>query len=200
MTGAEPGPSARLPLVSPDTAEAAVRVAMGRLPDGNVFRAMANATEVFPPMIEVMRALFKDLAIDLRLARSAVLVVARLLECTYVWRQNVITARSVGVTTAQIEAIEAGELRDGAFSAVQCAVLRFTEEFVRDVEVSDDTYQAVDSALGPRQTAELMLLIGTYSTLCRFVRSGRVPLDAIPGPSPYGNSAVWEQDGSIEAG
>ncbi|MFD2473508.1 carboxymuconolactone decarboxylase family protein [Amycolatopsis silviterrae] len=173
----------RLPLIDPDSAPEEVRAAFAKLPDVNLFRAMAGATTLYPPFVDCLAGLFQDLELDARTERLAVLLVGKLSDCRYVWRQNIVTAKSVGISDAQIAAIDRGDLT--AFGPKHRAALAFTEDCVRNVEVSDAVYAAAARELSSRAIAELLYVVGVYMMICRFARSGRVPLDEKPGPSPY---------------
>ncbi|MBB5957271.1 alkylhydroperoxidase family enzyme [Saccharothrix tamanrassetensis] len=175
----------RLPLIDPASAPEEVRSAFAKLPGVNLFRAMASATTLYPPFVDYLAELFQDMELDARTARLAVLLVGKLSDCHYVWRQNVVTAKSVGVTDEQIAATARGDLTARCFSPEQRAVLAFTEDCVINVEVADPIYDAAARELSARAIAELLYVVGTYMLICRFARSGRVPLDEKPGPSPY---------------
>ncbi|MFI6302870.1 carboxymuconolactone decarboxylase family protein [Amycolatopsis thailandensis] len=175
----------RLPLIDPGSAPAEVRAALAKLPEVNLFRAMASATTVYPPFVDFLATMFQDMELDARTVRLAVLLVGKLSDCHYVWRQNIVTARSVGVSDEQIAATEHGDLTARCFSTKQRAALAFTKDCVLNVEVGDSVYAAAAGEMSARAIAELLFVVGTYMLICRFARSGRVPLDKEPGPSPY---------------
>lgn len=175
----------RLPLVDPVGSSGEVREAFGKLPVINLFRAAANAEDLYPTFVELLLKLFKHLELDLLSARLVVLLVARLSDCHYVWRQNIVTARSVGATEEQINALSASVMELNVFTPEQRSILLFTRECVLDIEVSDATYQSVSSTHTPRQITELVFLAGVYMTICRLARTGAVPLDVVTGPSVY---------------
>ncbi|MGH3585617.1 MAG: carboxymuconolactone decarboxylase family protein [Pseudonocardia sp.] len=177
--------SDRLPLIDPATASPAVRAAFAQLPVVNVFRAMAAAETLYPAFAGFLGTLFQEMELDPRTERLAVLQVARLSDCHYVWRQNVVTARSLGIPDERIEALERGEIDAGCFTAEHTAALRFVQECVHDVEVGEAAFAAAARELSRRAIAELIYVTGAYMMICRFVRTGRVPLDERPGPSPY---------------
>ncbi|WP_020495860.1 carboxymuconolactone decarboxylase family protein [Sciscionella marina] len=175
----------RLPLIDPGAAPKEVQAAFARLPDVNLFRAMAGASSLYPPFAEYLTELFREMELDTQTERLAVLLVGKLSHCRYVWRQNIVTAKSVGISDEQIAAIERGDHTARCFSPKHRSALAFTEDCVRNVEVSDAIYTAAARELSSRAIAELLYVVGTYMMICRFARSGRVPLDDEPGPSPY---------------
>ena len=91
--------SARLPLVDN------ISGTFDKLPPINLFRAAANARTLYPPFIQYMYLLFKPLELDGRIERLIVLYVGKLSDCVYIWRQNVVVAKSLGITQEEIDAI-----------------------------------------------------------------------------------------------
>ena len=176
--------SARLGLVDPGTASPAVSKAFARLPVINVFRAMANAESLYPAFIDFLSLLFQPMEIDPALQRMIVLRVALLGECFYAWRQNVVVARSVGVTEQQISALERGDIVAKCFSPAQQAAFAFIDEVVFMVETTDATYERAKHYFSDRALTEMLFVISTYMFIARVIRTGRVPLDEKPAPSP----------------
>jgi alkylhydroperoxidase family enzyme len=176
--------AARLGLVDPGTASPAVSKAFARLPVINVFRAMANAESLYPAFIDFLSLLFRPLEIDPALERMIVLRVALLGECFYAWRQNVVVARDVGVTEEQISALERGDIVAKCFSPAHQAAFAFTDEVVFMVETTDATYERAKRYFSDRALTETLFVIGTYMFIARVVRTGCVPLDEKPAPSP----------------
>ena len=176
--------AARLALVDPETASPAVSKAFAKLPVINVFRAMANAESVYPAFIDFLSLLFRPLEIDAALERMIVLRVALLGECFYAWRQNVVVARSVGVTEQQISALERGDMVAKCFSPAQQAAFAFTDEVVFMVETTDASYGRAKQYFTDRALTEMLFVIGNYMLVARVIRTGRVPLDEKPPPSP----------------
>jgi alkylhydroperoxidase family enzyme len=174
----------RLPLVNPTKVSQPVAQALNKLPVINLFLVMANAETLYPPFTDYIAQLFKQLELDAITERMIVLYVAHLSDCFYVWRQNTVVAKSVGVTDEQIAALEKGDITAGCFSTAQRAAFQFTDECVKQIEVSDATYAETAKHLSARQITEILYVLGTYMFICRVVRSGHVPLDAQPAASP----------------
>lgn len=174
----------RLPLADPTKVAKPVADALNKLPIINLFLVMANAETLYPPFTDFISQLFKQLELDAATERMIVLYVAHLSDCFYVWRQNTVVAKSVGVTDEQIAALEKGDITADCFSAAQRAVFQFTNECVKNIEVSDATYAETSKHLSPRQITEMLYVLGTYMLICRIVRSWHVPLDAEPAASP----------------
>ena len=123
-------PPERLPLVDN------ISDTFDKLPPINLFRAAANAKTLYPAFIQYMYLLFKPLELDGRIERFIVLYVGKLSDCIYIWRQNVVVAKSLGITQKEIDALESSTRAD-CFSDAQKAAFRFAEEAFRLIEVSD---------------------------------------------------------------
>jgi alkylhydroperoxidase family enzyme len=75
-----------------------------------------------------MYLLFKPLELDGRIERLIVLYVGKLSDCIYIWRQNVVVAKSLGITQEEIDALERNDTKADCFSDAQKAAFRFAEE------------------------------------------------------------------------
>jgi alkylhydroperoxidase family enzyme len=174
----------RLSLVDPDNSTDEVAEAFTLLPVINVFRTMANAETLYPTYIAYVALLFKQLALDAALVRMIVLRVARRSDCYYAWRQNVVVARSVGVTDEQIAALDDGDTSASCFTDEQKVVFAFSDEVMDLIEVTDQTYRAAKQHFSDRALTEILYVVGTYMFVARVIRTGHVPLDDQLAPSP----------------
>lgn len=170
----EPTFSGRLPLIEN------IGQTFGKLPPINLFRAAANARTLYPAFIQYMYLLFKPLDLDARIERLIVLYVGKLSDCVYIWRQNVVVAKSLGVTQEEIDALDRNDTKADCFSDAQKAAFRFAREALELIEVSDEVYAEASCFFSPQALTELLYVVGTYMLLARVARTGRVPLDATP--------------------
>ena len=79
--------------------------------------------------------------------------------------------RTVGVTEEKIAALRDATVEAPAFNDHEKAVLRYTDDVVRNVKASDKTLKAVQAFLTPGALVELTLTIGYYMMVCRFLES-----------------------------
>jgi len=168
---------ARLPLIDD------ISQSSDKLPPINLFRAAANARTLYPAFIQYMYLLFKPLELDGRIERLIVLYVGKLSDCIYIWRQNVLVAKSLGIPQGEIDALEKSETQADCFSDAQKAAFLFAEEAFRLIEVTDEVYSEASRFFSPQAITELLYIVGTYMLLARIARTGRVPLDATPAPA-----------------
>lgn len=177
---------ARLPYVDPVNAPEHVRDALGRVPELNIFRMMANADSAFRPWLRWGAALLGELQLDPLMRELAILRVARLTpHAEYEWVQHVPIAQAVGATDEQVAAIDRDEPEAQCFSEAERRVLRFTTEVVRDARAADGTLDALTEELSSREIVELLMVIGNYMMLARVMATTRMELD-----SPVGIDAL----------
>jgi Carboxymuconolactone decarboxylase family len=98
-----------------------------KLPPINLFRAAANARTLYPAFIQCVYLLFKPLELDGRIERLIVLYVGKLSDCHYIWRQNVVVARSLGITQEEIDALQRNDTCADCFVDAQKAAFRFAK-------------------------------------------------------------------------
>ncbi len=104
--------------------------------------------------------------LDAKLREAAILRVAAISGSAHERMQRLGQAEKAGWSTADIAAIEAGELN--ALSSKAAAVLRFVAKCVANPRVSDPTFAAVRALLSQRDIATLSLLVGHYMMVARF--------------------------------
>lgn len=173
---------ARIPYVEAETASPAVREVLEQLPvQLNIFKIMAHAETAFRPLLRLGTSILGQQKLDARLRELAILRVARLSQAEYEWVQHVPIARHAGATEAEVAALESGDIAADCFGEIERAVLRFTDEVVRDVAASDATFAAASKHLSPREIVELILAIGFYMTVARLMETIRIDLDPPSG-------------------
>jgi alkylhydroperoxidase family enzyme len=127
-----------------------------------------------------MYMLFKPMELDVRIERLIVLYVGKLSDCHYIWRQNVVVAKSLGITQEEIDALEKCDTCADCFGDAQKAAFRFAKEALEIVEVSDEVYAEASRFFSPQAITELLYVVGTYMLLARIARTGQVPMDVTP--------------------
>jgi alkylhydroperoxidase family enzyme len=172
----------RIPYVNRDTAPAAVREALERLPvDLNIFKMLANADTLFRPFLGLGTAILGSMELSPRTRELVILHVGRLSRGEYEWVQHVPIGEAVGVTKEQIAALEKGDVAAQCFSAEDKAVLRFTTEVLRDVKASDAAFAEVKKHFDPRRIMELILTIGYYMIIARVTETTDIDVDGPVG-------------------
>ncbi len=142
----------------------------------NLFRAMANSSQVGSSFLKLGSAILSKGVVPPVLRELAILRVGHLNRAVYEWTQHVRIALRVGVRQAQIDALPEWE-HSGEFDAKEKAVLRFTDEETLNIRVSDGAFSAVRSFLGEEGVVELTTAVGYYGMVCRVLETLQVELE-----------------------
>ena len=118
--------------------------------------------------------------LDAKLREGAILRVAALSGSTYERLQHLGQARAAGWSDAEIDAIERGDL--SALPDGFAAMLPFIDECVAMPRVSDAAFAACRAVLSDREIATVVLLVGHYMTVARFVATLGIEPDERPDP------------------
>jgi 4-carboxymuconolactone decarboxylase len=176
---------ARLPLVnddaSPEVAAVYAEIAGSRGRVMNVFRSLGHAPEGLRRLAALGEyARFQSRLPD-RLRELVILTTARANGCQYEWTQHAPLALRVGVTQAEIDALNDSRVPD-SLSPVEAATVRYVQELGRDRRVSDATFNAVRAQLDEREVTDLTLTTAYYTALGMALNAFEVDLQ--PGQEP----------------
>ena len=115
-----------------------------------------------------------------------ILLVARLERGEYEWVQHVPIAEHAGCRKDQIAALEGARIAGAEFSPKEQAMLKLSQEVIRDVRASEATVTEAKKHFSPQEIVEIILTCGFYMTMARLTETTRVDID---GP---GGAAVLE--------
>ncbi|MEZ5737472.1 MAG: carboxymuconolactone decarboxylase family protein [Novosphingobium sp.] len=142
---------------------------------------LAVASEpVFQTFGKMAGAFINGSSLPPKLRELAILRVGYLSDSRYETFQHEALGRFVGLSEDQISAIEAGDPSAGALDDVESAVLEFVDDLVKNVRASDATLSAVRDHLDDSQVVDLILVTGSYMTVCRLLETAGVELDPDP--------------------
>lgn len=165
---------ARLPYPTRDTLEQEAADALAGMKPMNVFRMLARADALAPPIFDTATQLFTKGKTELspRLRQMAILRVAGATRCDYLIAHHEPISRHTGLNDVEIEACRTGQTE--RLSAHEQAVAQYTTESTLQIDVSDVTFAAMRSGLSDRQVVELTIVIGFYNFLGRFLKALKV--------------------------
>jgi alkylhydroperoxidase family enzyme len=168
---------ARIPYPDIEALPEDVRSFFDRIrPKLNIYRMLPHAETSLYGFMKLGNALLFKAELDPILRELVILRVGYLSDATYEIHQHLVVARHVGVSDVKIEALQQGS--DAAvFSDKERAVLQFTDEVVKQVKASDAAYEAVAGHLSHREIAELLLTIGFYMMVSRFLENLEVEIE-----------------------
>ena len=147
----------------------------------NAFSMLAHAPAVGAQVLRLVLALLTKTDIDPRLRELVILRVAQRCDGPYVWVQHVAVAGSVGVSDAQIAALEGGEAPADLFADRERKAFAFADEVLDTARSTDDAFATVRELFSPREVVELLLLIGYFRMICGLMTTLEVEVE-----SPFG--------------
>lgn len=155
--------------------------AFDRLPRKlNIFRMWANAPECFTSGLRFGGNILGRQKLDAALRELVILLVARMEHGEYEWVQHVPIALHAGCRKEQIAALEASRINGAEFSPKEKALLKLSEEIIRDVRASEGAVAEAAKFFSPQEIVEIILTCGFYMTMARLTETTRVDIDA-PG-------------------
>jgi alkylhydroperoxidase family enzyme len=176
----------RLPLLDPDQTTGDLRAAFDRMPVKlNIFRTLAHAETCAMPVMRLGNAILHRQALSHPCRELLILQVAHLEGGAYEWRQHVPIAEGLGVTTAQIDAIAAGQFSADVFTPAEQALLAFGAQVIADVRVDAATFRSMQQHFADREIVEAVLTIGFYMMMARLTEVTETDLDPAAGMLVY---------------
>jgi 4-carboxymuconolactone decarboxylase len=172
---------ARLPYPDHTTLSPETQDQLGKLPPLNIFRMMAGGEGLLRAFVRLGNHLLARSRLDPVLREIAILRVGALSNARYEVFQHERIARGLGMSESLLAAIRRGP-DEPALDELPRLVMRFTDDVVRNVRASDDTFQPLAARLSLQELQELTVTIGYYMTACRFLETFDVDIEAPAAP------------------
>jgi 4-carboxymuconolactone decarboxylase len=173
---------ARIPYVDPKDMPAEIAELLKTRFPLNLYRMLPHAPTIAPGLLRMGGGILRESLLDPKLREIAILRVGVLSKASYEVHQHKRIAKAVGLADETIKAIERGP-EDKAFAPLERLIMRFTDEVVHNVKASDALFREAEAALGHRRLAELVMTIGFYMLISRFLENFEVDIEpegAIP--------------------
>lgn len=142
----------------------------------NLYRMLPHAGPAAEGFLKLGGALLRDNALDSQLREIAILRVGILSGASYEVHQHKRVARHVGLVETKIAALEVGA-DTAALTDVERLVLRFTDQLVHHVKAPDEMFATMLAHFSHRELAELVLTIGFYMMVSRFLENFEVDIE-----------------------
>ncbi len=172
----------RIPYIDPANAPEPVAELLDRLPPLNLFLMMGHADTTVQEFVRLGNAILFKSALDPVLRELAILRVGHLSRADYEIHQHEKIAAQLEIPRGKVEAVARGAAA-AVFSPLERKVLRFTDDVVRHVRAGDETFLPLLEDLTYKQVQELVLTIGYYMMVARFLETFDVEVegaDALP--------------------
>ncbi len=171
----------RVPTVEKNQAPPEVKELYDKIEDNgarilNLYKVLAHNHDVLRNFLRLGSSLLTRAELSPKLRELAILRIARLLGSEYEWAQHYPIALEAGVSREQTETIShwSGSTN---FSDIERAVLQYTDELVRNVEVKDETFKALQQHLSEKSIVELTVSLGYWGLVARLLVSLQVDID-----------------------
>ena len=109
-----------------------------------------------------------------------ILVIARHWDAAYVRQAHIKAGKAAGLSDAIIDALLAGRAPDLA-DPHERAVHRFAAALVAGARLADAEFAGIEAALGRDGIAEVLVLLGYYTSVCLAMKVHEVPIPAPQG-------------------
>ena len=153
-----------------------------RLPEDtarkNAFRMLAHSPAVGGSVLRLIVTILAETDLDFCLLELVVLRVSQRSRAQYAWEEHAAVAKAIGVSDAQIAALEQGDAPGDIFTRRERIVLAFTDEVLDSTRVSADTFAQVWEEFSARDVVELLLTIGYFRMITGMLTTLDIELDA----------------------
>ncbi|MGH1357136.1 MAG: carboxymuconolactone decarboxylase family protein [Burkholderiaceae bacterium] len=170
---------ARIPYFDMSSAPASYTELLGARRPLNLYRMLPHAGPAAEGFLQLGGALLRENQLDSRLREIAILRVGLLSGASYEVHQHKRVARSVGLSDEKIAALEPDAPTE-ALNDLEKFVLNFTDQLVHHVKAPDEMFTKACELFTSRQVSELVLTIGFYMMVSRFLENFEVDIEA-PG-------------------
>jgi alkylhydroperoxidase family enzyme len=167
---------ARLDYAEITDASGASRAQFERLPI-NITRMMLHSPGIAKGFLDLAIG-FRQGVLDPKLRETVILRVATDQDNLYQRMQHLPAADLAGLSGEEVDAITRGDLT--RLDARLAVAVRFVDECVTRVKVSDPTFEDARNTFSPGELVEITLLTGFYMMTARFLATFGVDLDAQP--------------------
>jgi 4-carboxymuconolactone decarboxylase len=169
---------ARIPYFDLAQAPEDYRKLLGDRPPLNLYRMLPHAGPAAVGFLTLGGALLRRNELDARLREIAILRVGMLSGASYEVYQHRRVAAKVGLSDDKILAIVERDADPAAFDEQERFVIAFTDQLVRHVKAPDAMFDEAKRRFPPRQLSELVLTIGYYMMVSRFLENFEVDIEA----------------------
>lgn len=167
---------ARVPYFNMAEAPAAYSELLGNRPPLNLYRMLPHAGPAAVGFLKLGGALLRENELDSQLREVAILRVGILSKASYEVHQHKRVARNVGLSEEKINALEEGA-DTAALTPLELQVMRFTDQLFHHVKAPDDMFEAMGSKFSTRALSELVLTVGFYMMVSRFLENFGVDIE-----------------------
>jgi len=173
---------ARIKLVEKDEAPPMVKELYEKNVDRNgrimnLWKAMGNLPYIGLNYQRMGNSILKGEGLDPALRELAIVRVGNLARCPYEVTAHTAIAMRSGVSKEKLDGIGKWKEHKG-YTDAEKAVLQYADEVAVNVQVKDETFNALKKHLTDQNIVELTAAIGYYGMTCRILEALKVDMEA----------------------
>ena len=134
----------------------------------NLYKVLGHTQYIGLNWQRLGNSLLRGEELSPKLRELAILRVGDLAKAEYEFSKHSVGGLRAGLTQQQIDAIH-DWAASSEFSSEERAVLAYTDEVARDIQVSDETFAALKEHFSELEIVELTVVIGYYGMVSRFL-------------------------------
>lgn len=142
----------------------------------NVFRTLAHNEDAFHGYMAWAMYLLMKSSVNARERELLVLRAGYVCKSGYEWAQHAPIGRRAGLTDAEIAAIKLGADAPN-WNAADRALLRFTDELIGAMRVTDATWAAVRDHFSEQQMLDITYIVSFYVQVSMILNAVGIQLD-----------------------
>jgi len=146
----------------------------------NLDRMLLNSPNFAKGWNTMFGAIRGQLSLPGKLRELPIMAIAVMNKADYEWVAHEPEFLKAGGTPQQLAALKAERADPKLFDATELATLRLTSEMTRNVQVKQETIDAIRKLLPDQQVVELIGTIAGYNMVSRFLLATGVDLEATP--------------------
>jgi 4-carboxymuconolactone decarboxylase len=140
-----------------------------------LFRVCVRTPELCRAWVPASRY-FGTSPLSLRDRELLILRTCWLTKNEYTWGNHVAAAKRAGLSDEDLLRITKG--LGGGWSAADAVLLRAVDELHSDQVVTDATWESLSQRYGHRELSDLIFIVGQYTFVAMWARSGGFPMEA----------------------
>jgi len=142
----------------------------------NIIRTLAHNPELGRRYFRFGVYVLRFSTLDPRIRELVTLRTAVLYESDYEWTKHVVTARNVGMSEAEIEAVKTGPQWPD-WSPIERALLTATDQMIEDNRIEDDVWAVIAAELDHKQQLDFVFTVSSYAMLAMSIAALNVQLE-----------------------
>lgn len=149
--------------------------ALGSVP--NVVKLLGHSEGAVAGLADVLSAYFTKLTISNRLREIAYLTATNVNDCDYCSAHHRKLALEAGLEEDQLNLLNDKGVNSDVFDEVDQAIIRFALETTREVEASDEAFEALKEHLDEQQISEIVFVVASANFIQRIGKNLKVTME-----------------------